>query len=169
VRKGLIIGVGTGFQILLQLGLVPNGEIGCLNEGSPVLAANSVGRHVSTISQTKVVSVLSPWFSMCEVGEVHSVAVSAGKGRFIVDTALFDTLAANGQIAAQFVDFSGNASMDVKFNPCNSAFAVEAVTSIDGRILGKVGHTERYAKGLFKNVPGNYEQRIFEAGVKYYK
>jgi phosphoribosylformylglycinamidine synthase len=165
-RKGLAVGVGTGFQALLRLGLIPYGEFREMTEDSPVLAGNMVGRHVSTAARVKVVSVLSPWFSGYEADEAYSTVVSTGEGRFAAEKAVIERLAANGQVAAQYMDMCGGAVMDVVSTVGST---VEAVTSPDGRVLGKLGHCERYADGLFKNLPGGFDRRIFEAGVGYYR
>jgi phosphoribosylformylglycinamidine synthase len=167
-RDGLILGIGEGFSTLLRLGLLPHGRFGV--EGAcPVMTDNISGKHISRIVRTKVASVKSPWFSQAAAGEVFTAVYSTGHGRFYADEKQIAEMAANGQIASQFVCFDGNASMDAEFNPGLSAAAIEAVTSPDGRILGKITHPERVGENLYKNVPGNYEQKIFESGVEYYK
>ena len=167
-RDGLMIGICNGFQALVHLGLVPFGEIRPMAENSPVLTYNAIGRHVSGIVSTKIISVKSPWFAGVDVGDVHNVAVSHGQGRFAADEATINSLLQNRQIAAVYADFNGNPTEKAPFNPNGSMFGIEAVTSPDGRILGKMCHSERVGRGLYKNVPGNYEQFIFESGVKYF-
>lgn len=168
-RDGLMLGICNGFQALIKLGLVPYGEIRDLNEYSPTLTFNTIGRHVSCMVNTKVTSVLSPWFNNVKVGDVHTIAVSHGEGRFIASKEVLDTLAKNGQIATQFVDFDNKATYDIRFNPNGSYEAIEGITSPDGRVLGKMGHSERTGKNVAKNVPGEKEQKIFEAGINYFK
>lgn len=168
-RDGLMLGICNGFQALIKLGLVPFGEIRDIDEACPTLTYNKIGRHVSTIVNTKIISNLSPWFNNAQVGDIHSIAVSHGEGRFVATDEMVQQLKAKGQIATQYVDFEGNASSDVKFNPNGSYFAVEGITSPDGRILGKMGHSERIGKNVFKNIPGEKDQKLFEAGVNYFK
>lgn len=168
-RDGLMLGICNGFQALIKLGLVPYGEIRDLNEDSPTLTFNTIGRHVSCMVNTKVTSVLSPWFNNVKVGDVHTIAVSHGEGRFIASKEVLETLAKNGQIATQFVDFDNKATYDIRFNPNGSYEAIEGITSPDGRVLGKMGHSERTGKNVAKNVPGEKEQKIFEAGINYFK
>ncbi len=168
-RDGLVLGICNGFQALIKLGLLPYGEIRELEENSPTLTFNSIGRHMSRLVQTKVTSSLSPWLSKTIPGEVYTVAVSHGEGRFAASEDTIQKLAENGQIATQYVDFDGRATYDIRFNPNGSFHAIEGITSIDGRIFGKMGHNERYTANTFKNVPGEKDQRIFEAGVEYFK
>lgn len=168
-RDGLMLGICNGFQALIKLGLVPYGDIRELNEDSPTLTHNSIGRHVSSMVRTKIVSKLSPWFNNASLGEIHSVPVSHGEGRFVCSEAEIKRLITNGQIAAQYVDFNGNATYNIEHNPNGSFYAVEAITSPDGRILGKMAHSERRGNGLYKNIPEINEQKIFEAGVSYFK
>ena len=168
-RDGLICGICNGFQALIKLGLVPYGKIIDTDEACPTLTYNTIGRHQSRIVRTRIASNKSPWLSATCVGEVYNVPVSHGEGRFLCSEELFKMLAENGQIATQYVDFDGNASMDITYNPNGSFMAVEGITSPDGRIFGKMGHTERTGDGLYKNVPGNYNPRIFESAVKYFK
>ena len=168
-RDGLICGICNGFQALIKLGLVPYGRIIDPDENSPTLTFNTIGRHQSKIVRTRVVSNKSPWLALTEPGEVFSVPISHGDGRFLASEELIRRLAANGQIATQYVDLEGNASADVRFNPNGSAFAIEGITSPDGRVFGKMGHAERTGRDLYRNVPGNYELRMFEAAVKYFK
>ena len=135
----------------------------------PTLTYKTIGRHVSTIPMTKVVSNLSPWLAGAKVGETYRIPMSHGEGRFIASDAVMKELIAKGQVATQYVDFDGNATMDGAFNPNGSTCAVEGITSADGRILGKMGHSERIGKGLYKNIPGEKDQRIFKSGVEYFK
>lgn len=168
-RDGLILGICNGFQALIKLGLLPFGEIRDIDESCPTLTYNKIGRHVSCMVNTRIVSNLSPWFSNVSVGDVHSIPVSHGEGRFIASDSVIKNLKDKGQIATQYVDFQGNPSYDIKFNPNGSCFAVEGITSPDGRILGKMGHSERIGKSVTKNVPGVKDQKLFEAGVNYFK
>ena len=168
-RDGLMLGICNGFQALSKLGLVPYGEIRDLDDTCPTLTYNLIGRHQSRYVQTRVASVKSPWLSSCEVGDVHSIAISHGEGRFVAPQAEIDRLVANGQVAFQYVDFNGEPSMDIAFNPNGSMCAIEGITSPDGRVLGKMGHTERYTKYVGQNIFGEKYQPIFENGVKYFK
>ncbi|TGE33289.1 phosphoribosylformylglycinamidine synthase [Desulfosporosinus sp. Sb-LF] len=168
-RDGLMLGICNGFQALIKLGLVPYGEIIDLMEDSPTLTYNKIGRHVSSMVQTKVVSVLSPWFSGVELGEIHSVPVSHGEGRFVANKDMLQTLIDNGQVATQYVDLDGNPSNDVIYTPNGSFEAIEGITSPDGRILGKMAHSERTGLEIAKNVPGNKYQPIFAGGVNYFR
>ncbi|MBE6649177.1 MAG: phosphoribosylformylglycinamidine synthase [Ruminococcaceae bacterium] len=168
-RDGLICGICNGFQALIKLGLVPYGKIIDTDENCPTLTFNTIGRHQSKIVRTRIASNKSPWLSLTNVGDVYSVPISHGEGRFLADEALIRKLAENGQIATQYVDMDNNATLDVQFNPNNSAFAIEGITSPDGRVFGKMGHSERVGKGLYKNVLGNYDIRMFEAAVKYFR
>ncbi|MEG1772073.1 MAG: phosphoribosylformylglycinamidine synthase [Clostridia bacterium] len=167
-RDGLILGICNGFQTLIKLGLLPYGEIRETEEDAPTLTFNKIGRHQSRIVRTRVASVLSPWFSALNVGDVFSVPISHGEGRFVCEKSIFNKLVKHGQIATQYVDLDGNPSMNPDFNPAGSFSAIEGITSLDGRILGKMGHTERYSDGLYTNVPGNYDTSIFLSGVKYF-
>jgi len=168
-RDGLMLGICNGFQALIKLGLVPYGEIIDLMEDSPTLTYNKIGRHVSSIVQTKVVSVLSPWFSGVNLGDIHSVPISHGEGRFVADHEMIQTLVDNGQVATQYVDLNGNPSNDVIYTPNGSFEAIEGITSPDGRILGKMAHSERTGLEIAKNVPGNKYQPIFAGGVNYFR
>ena len=167
-NDGLMIGICNGFQVLVKMGLLPYGEIKELNEESPTLAFNSIGRHVSTIVNTKVISNKSPWLWRTKPGEIYRVAISHGEGRFLAKPEDIATFAANGQIATQYVDMNGVGANCFEFNPNSSISAIEGLTSPDGRIFGKMGHTERYTPGCFKNAPGNFEPEIFLSGVKYF-
>ncbi len=168
-RDGLMCGICNGFQALIKLGLVPYGRIIDTDENCPTLTYNTISRHQSKIVRTRVCSNKSPWLSLTNVGDVYTVPISHGEGRFLCSEELIRELAANGQIATQYVDLSGNASTDVRFNPNNSAYAIEGITSPDGRVFGKMGHSERKGYGLYKNVPGEYDIRMFEAAVKYFQ
>jgi len=168
-RDGLMLGICNGFQALIKLGLVPYGEIMDLTEDSPTLTYNKIGRHVSCMVQTKVVSTLSPWFSGVELGEVHTVPISHGEGRFVASNEVIQTLITNGQIATQYVDLDGNPSNDIIYTPNGSYEAIEGITSPDGRILGKMAHSERTGRGVAINIPGNQYQPIFTGGVNYFK
>ncbi len=167
-RDGLMLGICNGFQALIKLGLVPYGEIIDTDDACPTLTFNVIGRHQSKIVRTRVSSRLSPWLKKAEVGEIISVPVSHGEGRFLCSPELLKKLAANGQIATQYVDLDGNPTMDVDFNPNGSAWAVEGITSPDGRVLGKMGHSERTGATLYKNVPGNYDLHLFESARDYF-
>ena len=169
VRDGLAIGICNGFQALIKLGLVPFGEIVPMTKDSPTLTFNTMPRHVSTMVNVRVASNKSPWLSAVNVGDVYSVAVSHGEGKFLANDDMLKELEQNGQIATQYVDFSGNATMESPFNPNGSKMAIEGITSLDGRILGKMGHSERIGKDLYKNYDGNFDMKIFESGVKYFK
>ena len=168
-RDGLILGICNGFQALIKLGLVPYGEVRPLTEGSPTLTYNNISRHVSTIVGIRVASNLSPWLSACKVGEVFSVPVSHGEGKIVAPAEELEKMLANGQIATQYVDLSGKPTMVSPYNPNGSMWAIEGITSPDGRIFGKMGHAERIGENLYKNVHGNYDMKIFESGVKYFK
>ena len=167
-RDGLILGICNGFQALIKLGLVPYGKIIDTDASCPTLAHNIIGRHQSKLVRTRVCTNKSPWLMGTEVGEIYTVPISHGEGRFLADEALALKLAENGQIATQYVDLDGNPSMDTAFNPNGSIFAIEGITSPDGRVLGKMGHSERIGKGLYKNVDGEYDMKLFESAVKYF-
>jgi phosphoribosylformylglycinamidine synthase len=168
-RDGLILGICNGFQALIKLGLVPYGEIREIDTVAPTLTYNTIGRHVSCMVQTRIASNLSPWFNKVKVGDVHTIAVSHGEGRFVANQAVIAELAENGQIATEYVDLEGNPTYDIRYNPNGSMEAIEGITSPDGRVLGKMGHSERIGTNLYQNVPGEKDQRIFEAGVEYFK
>jgi len=167
-NDGLMIGIGGGFQTLVKLGLLPYGEIRKPSANSPALTFNKIGRHVSTIAHTKIISNKSPWLWETKLGEIYQVAISSGEARFLAADEDIAEMIANGQIAAQYVDINGTGANCFEFNPSGSAYSIEAITSPDGRILGKIGHTERYTKNCFKNIPGNFEPEIFLAGIKYF-
>ena len=168
-RDGLMCGICNGFQALIKLGLVPYGEIRDADAESPTLTFNTIGRHQSKIVRVRAASVKSPWMAKVNVGDVFSVPVSHGEGRFIAPESLIRELAENGQILTQYADLNGKPSTDVQFNPNNSMWAVEGITSPDGRVLGKMGHAERVGEGLYRNVSGEYEMKLFESLVEYFK
>ena len=168
-RDGLMCGICNGFQALIKLGLVPYGKIIDTDENCPTLTFNTIARHQSRIVRTRIASNKSPWLSATNVGEIYNVPISHGEGRFIASEELINKLAENGQIATQYVDFGGNATSDIHFNPNDSMYAIEGITSPDGRVFGKMGHSERKGYGLYKNVPGDYDIKMFESAVKYFK
>ena len=168
-RDGLMCGICNGFQALIKLGLVPYGKIIDTDESCPTLTFNNISRHQSRIVRTRVASNKSPWLALTNVGDVYNVPISHGEGKFLASSELIRQLAANGQIATQYVDLNGDATADIHFNPNGSLYAIEGITSPDGRVFGKMGHSERIGKGLYKNVPGEYDIRMFEAAVKYFK
>jgi phosphoribosylformylglycinamidine synthase len=168
-RDGLILGICNGFQALIKVGLVPYGKIIDTDEQCPTLYYNNIARHQSKIVRTRIASNMSPWLSLTNVGDVHSVPISHGEGKFLASRELIDTLAKGGQIATQYVDGLGNATMDIAYNPNGSICAIEGITSPDGRVFGKMGHSERVGLGLYKNVYGEYDSKIFASMVKYFK
>ena len=168
-REGLMIGICNGFQALVKLGLVPYGKIMEPDEFRPTLTFNTIGRHQSRLVKTRVACNQSPWMKYMNVGDIHTVAISHGEGRFVAKDNVIQTLIANGQIATQYVDFEGQPTSDVHFNPNDSAYAIEGITSPDGRILGKMGHSERNGDNLYKNVPDiENQQMLFKAAVEYF-
>ena len=167
-RDGLMCGICNGFQALIKLGLVPYGKIIDTDENCPTLTFNNISRHQSRIVHTRIASTKSPWLSLMNVGDVVNVPISHGEGKFLASPELIAELAKNGQIATQYVDLEGNATSDIDFNPNGSLCAIEGITSPDGRVFGKMGHSERIGNGLYKNVPGEYDIRMFEAAVKYF-
>jgi phosphoribosylformylglycinamidine synthase len=162
-------GICNGFQALIKLGLVPYGKIIDTDETCPTLTYNTIARHQSRIVRTRIASNKSPWLALTEVDDVYNVAISHGEGRFLASEELIKQLAENGQIATQYVDFDGNATSDVHFNPNDSMYAIEGITSPDGRVFGKMGHSERINNGLYRNVPSEYELKLFESAAKYFK
>ena len=168
-RDGLMCGICNGFQALIKLGLVPYGKIIDTDENCPTLTFNTIGRHQSRIVRTRIASNKSPWLAETNVGDIYNVPISHGEGRFLASEELIKKLAENGQIATQYVDLVGNATSDVHFNPNDSMYAIEGITSPDGRVFGKMGHSERWGNGLYKNVPGNYDIKMFKSAVKYFK
>ena len=167
-RDGLMCGICNGFQALIKLGLVPYGKIIDTDENCPTLTFNNISRHQSRIVHTRIASTKSPWLSLMNVSDVVNVPISHGEGKFLASPELIAELAANGQIATQYVDLDGNATANIDFNPNGSLCAIEGITSPDGRVFGKMGHSERIGDGLYKNVPGEYDIRMFEAAVKYF-
>ncbi len=168
-RDGLMAGICNGFQALVKLGLVPFGKIVDADENNPTLTYNTIARHQSKLVRVRIASNKSPWLSQTNVGDVFTVPISHGEGRFLADEKTVRLLAANGQIATQYVDFDGDATSDVRFNPNDSVYAIEGITSPDGRVFGKMGHSERIGRNLYKNVIGEYDMKMFESAVKYFK
>jgi phosphoribosylformylglycinamidine synthase len=167
-RDGLMAGICNGFQAIIKLGLVPNGEIVDTDENSPTLTFNTIARHQSMIVRTVIASNKSPWLAKTRVGEVYNVPISHGEGRFLCSEETARALAANGQVATQYADLTGNATMDISYNPNGSVLAIEGITSPDGRVFGKMGHSERIGNNLYINVDGKYDMQMFEAAVEYY-
>jgi phosphoribosylformylglycinamidine synthase len=168
-RDGLILGICNGFQALIKLGLVPYGEIRDITGADPTLTFNTIGRHISCMVRTKVVSTLSPWLNKVKLGDIHTIAVSHGEGRFVANETVLKIMAQNGQIATQYVDLDGQPTYQTPDNPNGSSDAIEGITSPDGRIFGKMGHSERIGPNVAQNVPGEKDQLIFEAGVEYFR
>ena len=164
-----MIGICNGFQALIKLGLVPFGEIIDTDDTCPTLTFNTIGRHQSRLVRTRVASNKSPWLMHCNVDEMHTIAISHGEGRLVASEELIRRLAANGQIATQYVGLDGEPTMDIRVNPNGSVYAIEGLTSPDGRVFGKMGHSERTGADIFRNVPGNKYQPIFEGGMDYFK
>ncbi len=167
-RDGLILGICNGFQALIKLGLVPFGEVRSLTPQSPTLTYNNISRHVSTMTDIRVASTLSPWLSACKVGDIYSVPVSHGEGKIVAPESALEEMRKGGQIATQYVDIEGKPTMVSPFNPNGSSWAIEGITSPDGRVFGKMGHSERKGENLYKNTEGNFDMKIFESGVKYF-
>ena len=169
-RDGLMLGICNGFQALIKLGLVPYGEIKSVTaEDAPTITYNNIGRHQAKVVTTRIASNKSPWLAGTQVGDLHSISISHGEGKFVANKETFEQLIANGQIATQYVDLDGNATYNIDYNPNGSFYAVEGITSADGRILGKMGHSERIGKYTLKNIHGEKDQKIFESGVNYFK
>ena len=168
-RDGLVLGVCNGFQALVKLGLVPNGAITGQTEESPTLTYNTIGRHISKMVYTKVVTNKSPWLAQAELGGVYTNPASHGEGRFVASKEWIDRLFANGQVATQYCDLNGNISMDEEWNVNGSYCAIEGITSPDGRVFGKMAHSERRARSVAMNIYGEQDLKIFESGVKYFK
>ena len=164
-----MLGICNGFQALIKLGLVPFGKIVPMDAECPTLTYNLIGRHQSRYCTTRVASVKSPWLMHCNVGDHHNITVSHGEGRFVATDAMLKQLIDNGQIATQYTDLAGTPSMDIQYNPNGSMLAIEGITSPDGRVLGKMGHTERAGQFVGKNIYGSKYQPIFQAGVDYFK
>ena len=168
-RDGLMLGICNGFQALIKLGLVPFGKIIDTDAACPTLTYNTIGRHQSRMVRTRVASDLSPWLSGARVGETYTVPISHGEGRFLASEALLRDLAQRGQIATQYVDEVGQPTLDDDWNPNGSLWAVEGITSPDGRVLGKMGHSERIGPDLYRNVPGDYDMKLFQSAVRYFR
>ena len=168
-RDGLALGICNGFQALIKLGLVPYGEIRPITADDPTLTFNTIHRHQSMLVRTRVASNKSPWLSRCDINDEHLIAISHGEGRFVCNQTLLNQLIDNGQIATQYVDLTCQPTMDLRYNPNGSVMAIEGITSPDGRVFGKMGHSERYGERLYKNVTGDKYQPIFEGGVNYFK
>ncbi|MDU2049117.1 MAG: phosphoribosylformylglycinamidine synthase [Clostridium perfringens] len=168
-RDGLILGICNGFQALIKLGLLPYGKIIDIEEDMATLTYNNINRHMSSIVRTKITSKKSPWFNEVSLGEVHSIPISHGEGRFVAPESLIKELVENDQIATQYVDLEGNMAMNMPYNPNGSSLAIEGITSRDGRILGKMGHSERIGDNLYKNIPGEFDQKLFKSGVDYFR
>ena len=163
-----MLGICNGFQALIKTGLLPYGEVRPQTESDATLAFNSLGRHISRIAKTRVTSTLSPWLTLCEPGEIHSVALSHGEGRMAASEATVKSWFEKGMVATQYVDDSGAPSMDIEFNPNGAFAAIEGISSADGRVFGKMGHSERFGAHTFKNIPGDYDQKLFKSGVEYF-
>ncbi|HAT4243463.1 phosphoribosylformylglycinamidine synthase [Clostridium perfringens] len=168
-RDGLILGICNGFQALIKLGLLPYGKIIDIEEDMATLTYNNINRHMSSIVRTKITSKKSPWFNEVSLGEIHSIPISHGEGRFVAPDRLLKELVENDQIATQYVDLEGNMAMNMPYNPNGSSLAIEGITSRDGRILGKMGHSERIGDNLYKNIPGEFDQKLFKSGVDYFR
>ena len=168
-RGGLMLGICNGFQALVKLGLVPFGEIRDTDENCPTLTYNTIGRHQSSVVRTRVCSNLSPWLMEAKPGDIYSVPISHGEGRFVAPEAVLRQLAEKGQVATQYVDLDGVPSMDTAFNPNGALWAIEGITSPDGRVLGKMGHSERVGPNLYRNIPGNYDMGLFRSAARYFK
>jgi phosphoribosylformylglycinamidine synthase len=168
-RDGLCLGICNGFQALIKLGLVPYGEIGSIAPDSPTLTFNTIGRHISRMAHTRIASVKSPWFSKATVGDLHAIPISHGEGRFVAPEPLLRSLFENGQVATRYVNQDGEYADDMAGNPNGSHGAIEGITSPDGRVLGKMGHSERKGEYVAKNIPGIKDQLLFESGVAYFR
>ncbi|EJA6663399.1 TPA: phosphoribosylformylglycinamidine synthase [Clostridioides difficile] len=168
-KDGLMLGICNGFQVLIKLGLVPYGEIRVPSESALTLTYNNIGRHQAKIARTRISSNKSPWLAQTNVGDIHNIAISHGEGKFVASEDVMRELIANGQVATQYVDFNNEATYDIEFNPNGSFYAVEGITSADGRVFGKMGHSERIGEEVYKNIIGEKDQKIFESGVKYFR
>jgi phosphoribosylformylglycinamidine synthase len=168
-RDGLMCGICNGFQALIKLGLLPFGRIIDTDENCPTLTFNNIARHQSKIVRTRIASNMSPWLAECNVGDIYSVPISHGEGKFLATDEVIAKLVAGGQVATQYVDLDGTATYDIDYNPNGSALAIEGITSPDGRVFGKMGHSERVGDGLYKNVIGDYDIKMFKSMVKYFK
>ena len=167
-RDGLMLGICNGFQALVKLGLVPFGHITENKADNPTLTFNNIGRHQSKMVRTRIASNKSPWLAGVNVGDIHTVPISHGEGKFVCSQSLLQKMAYNGQIATQYIDLDDEPTYQVQFNPNTSTMAIEGITSPDGRVLGKMGHSERIGKNICKNVPGEKDQKIFQSGVEYF-
>jgi phosphoribosylformylglycinamidine synthase len=170
-RDGLILGICNGFQALIKTGLVPYGEIQQpeqSNSDSPTLTFNDIGRHIARYATTRITSTISPWLANCQVGDLHNIPFSHGEGKFFASDAQIKQLADNGQIATQYTDLEGKPSMHIAWNPNGSLYGIESISSPCGRVLGKMGHTERRGQNVAKNISGNKHQPLFKAGVDYF-
>lgn len=168
MRDGLVLGICNGFQALVKLGLVPFGKIRPIDVNCPTLTFNTIGRHQSRIVRTRVASTLSPWLARCSVGDVYDVPISHGEGRFVAAPEVLERMRDNGQVATQYADVAGNPSLALDANPNGSVLAIEGITSPDGRILGKMGHSERWSVGVYKNLPALSRDPVIEGGVDYF-
>ena len=168
-REGLMIGICNGFQALIKLGLLPYGKISNMSKEDPTLTFNTIGRHISQMVNTKITSVKSPWLQYVNVGDIHTIPVSHGEGRFVAPMKVLEELFENGQVFTQYVDDSNNPTMLSPFNPNGSMMAIEGIISLDGRVIGKMGHSERQGDNRFKNIYGPMDQMLFESGVKFFK
>ena len=162
-------GICNGFQALIKLGLLPFGKIVDTDENCPTLTFNNIARHQSKIVRTRVASNMSPWLAKCNVGDIYNVPISHGEGKFLATDEVIEKLVRQGQIATQYVDMNGEATYDVQYNPNGSSLAIEGITSPDGRVIGKMGHSERVGDGLYRNVIGDYDIKMFKSMVEYYK
>jgi phosphoribosylformylglycinamidine synthase len=168
-RDGLMIGICNGFQALIKLGILPNGRIEDLKADSPTLTFNTIGRHISTVTRTRIASTYSPWLKNVQVGDIHAIPVSHGEGRFVASDQVLQQLKLNGQICFQYVDPAGQATEETPYNPNGSHWGIEGICSPDGRIIGKMGHSERIGNGLYKNMVEEMDQKLFASGVQYFR
>ena len=168
-RDGLMIGICNGFQALIKLGLLPYGKISNMTKDDATLTFNTIGRHVSQMVNTKVASVKSPWLTGVNVGDIHTIPVSHGEGRFVAPIEVLEELFKNGQVFTQYVDDNNNPTMESPYNPNGSMMAIEGIISLDGRVIGKMGHSERQGDNRFINIYGEMDQKLFESGVNYFK
>ena len=168
-REGLMIGICNGFQALVKLGLLPYGHIKTMDKDDPTLTFNTIGRHLSQMVDTRIASVKSPWLTGVNVGDIHTVPISHGEGRFVAPKEVIEKLFENGQVFTQYVDDKGQPTMESPYNPNGSMMAIEGILSADGRVLGKMAHSERQGENRNKNIYGEMDQKLFEAGVKYFK
>ena len=168
-EDGLMLGICNGFQVLVKLGLLPYGEIREMDANCPTLTYNTIGKHISVMAKTKITSVASPWLNGVNLGEMYEIPLSHGEGRFVAPTAVLNELIANGQVFSQYVDETGFASADGNVNVNGSMENIEGIVSLDGRIIGKMGHSERIGEFVHKNIPGHKDQKLFESGVNYFK